>query len=229
MSAPSYASRWPVYAKQWDGMTLKSSQLPEITSTAKRLIAPAAKARYQEVEKRTGVPWYMIACIHEREASQSWNAQLAQGDPLNRVSTHDPKGQGPYYDHPGNPAWERAAVVALEHDGLTKVQDWRLEKMLYYWEAYNGWGYYNYHGIPSPYVWGATSVQRPGKYIADGVWSSTAVDKQLGCAALLKKMMELDPSIKPLRETPPGTQPVKVAEAAAVPSAKSWWQRMLGM
>jgi lysozyme family protein len=188
---PTYGSTWPTYAKQWDGMTLKPSQLAEINATAKRLVA--AKARYQAVEAKTGVPWYWIAATHEREASQSWSKSLAQGDPWNRVSTHVPRGRGPF------PSWEAAAIDALQLDGVSRVKDWRLEKLLYYWELYNGWGYHN-KGLPSPYVWGATSVQRPGKYVSDGVWSSTAVDKQLGTAAMLKAMMALDPSIKPIRE-----------------------------
>lgn len=198
---PTYGSKWPTYAAQWDSMTLKSAQLAEIRSVAKRLVA--AKARYQAVEAKTGVPWWWIAAVHEREASQSWGASLAQGDPWNRVSTHVPRGRGPFS------SWEAAAIDALQLDGVSRVKDWRLEKAVYYWELYNGWGYSN-KGLPSPYVWGATSVQRPGKYVSDGVWSSTAVDKQLGTAAMLKAMMELDSTIKPIREKSgaPDVEPV---------------------
>ena len=32
------------------------------------------------VSSKTHVPWGIIAVIHEREASQSWKANLAQGD-----------------------------------------------------------------------------------------------------------------------------------------------------
>src|ERR1035438_6872473 len=79
----------------------------DFSAVAKRLADPAAKARYQTVEKETGVPWFFIAVVHEREASQDWNTQLGQGDPLNRVSVHIPKGQGPFK------TWEAGAVVAL--------------------------------------------------------------------------------------------------------------------
>jgi len=208
---PTYSSKWPTYAKQWDGMTLKSAKLASIRSTAKRLVA--AKARYQAVEAKTGVPWWWIAATHEREASQSWSASLAQGDPWNKKSTHVPKGRGPFS------SWEAAAVDALQLDGLTKVKDWRLEKALYYWELFNGWGYSN-KGIPSPYVWGATSVQKSGKYIADGVWSSTAVDTQLGTAAILKAMMELDPSIHLAREN---TISDVIPEPQVVRLTGRWW------
>ena len=50
----------------------------------------------------------MIAAIHEREASQSWNKQLAQGDPLNQVSTNVPRGMGPFN------TWEEGAIAALQ-------------------------------------------------------------------------------------------------------------------
>src|SRR5438105_1724758 len=136
MSAPSYGSRWPTYAKQWDAMTILPARLSEVRQVAKRLAD--AKPRYQAVEKATGVPWYMIAAIHERESSQSWKASLAQGDPWDRVSTHVPRGRGPLK------SWEAAAIDALELDGLTKVIDWRLEKILYFLELYNGWGYHSH-------------------------------------------------------------------------------------
>src|SRR6476620_8735097 len=79
MEAMPYGSRWPQLAKLWDAATITNSA--EVTAVAKRLVA--AKARYQGVETKTGVPWCMVAVIHQREASQNFNTQLAQGDPLN--------------------------------------------------------------------------------------------------------------------------------------------------
>jgi lysozyme family protein len=212
MSVPSYGSRWSTYAKQWDAMTILPARLSEVRQTAKRLTD--AKPRYQAVEKATGVPWYMIAAIHERESSQSWKASLAQGDPWDRVSTHVPRGRGPFK------SWEAAAIDALALDGLTKVIDWRLEKIFYYLELYNGWGYHA-HGVPSPYLFGATNIQKPGKYVADEVWSASAVDEQVGCAALIKVMMDLDASIEPIREEG-DKSPIAVGEKpTAAPMAPS--------
>lgn len=187
--APTYRSRWPIYAAQWDKMTITRPK--EVLSVAKRLLA--AKDRYLAVQQVTTVPWYMIAAIHERESSQDWKASLAQGDRWDRVSVHVPAGRGPFS------SWEAAAIDALQLDGLTRVPEWRLEKIIYYWEVYNGWGYYA-HGIPSPYNWGATNIQRPGKYIRDGVWSSTTMDSQIGCCAMLRAMQDLDKTIRPVRE-----------------------------
>jgi hypothetical protein len=101
-------------------MTILPARAREVRATAVRLAA--AKARYRAVEKLTGVPWVMIAVIHEREASQNWNTQLAQGDPLHRVSTHVPRGMGPFA------TWEAGAVAALKHEGFEHVIDWRLEE-----------------------------------------------------------------------------------------------------
>lgn len=206
---PTYGSLWPTYAKQWDHTEVRPSKLAEFNRIAKRLVA--AKDRYIVVQNKTGVPWYVIALIHEREASQNFNTQLGQGDPLSRVSTHIPKGMGPYT---GPGAWERAAEDALHLDKLDQVKDWRLEKCLYYLELYNGWGYHS-HGVPSAYVWAGSTVYSSGKYVADGVWSSSAVDTQAGCAPLLKCMMALDASIQPKRETSGIEIPTTKAEPTA--------------
>lgn len=201
MAAPTYRSIWPTYAQALDN--IKFTRPAIAAAAAKKLLAN--KDKYQAVEAKTGVPWWWIACTHNRESDADFSTQLAQGDPLNRVSTNVPRGQGPYY---GDYAWERAAIVALEDHKLDKVVDWRLEKALYWWESFNGWGYYN-HGRPSAYVFAGTSIYDPpsgpgGKYIADGVWSGSAVDKQLGCVAVLAALMDLDHTIQIERETPEG-------------------------
>jgi lysozyme family protein len=60
--------------------------------------------------------------------------------------------------------------------------------VLQHLERYNGLGYRN-KGIYSPYLWSFTNHYIEGKYIADGVWSATAVSKQVGCAAILKELL----------------------------------------
>ena len=189
--APTYGQMWPKYARWWDAMKLTRPSTTQVI--AEKILDH--KSRYQAVEKLTGVPWYWIGITHIREGDGDFRTSLAQGDRWDRVSVHEPDGRGPFR------SWEEAAVdalVTLKH--MDRVQDWRLEKLLFWFELYNGWGYHG-RGIPSPYVWGATSVQKPGKYIADHVWSSATMDNQLGAAAMLAALMRLDPSIKPQRET----------------------------
>ena len=166
----------------------KLTRGPEFVPVAKRLVA--AKARYQAVEAKTGVPWVFIAVTHERESSQNWSRSLAQGDPWNRVSTHVPAGRGPFQ------SWEEAAIDALVYCGpyAARNKDWSIGGLLTKLEEYNGLGYYR-RGIPSPYIWSGTDQYRSGKYVADGVFDPGVVDRQLGCAGLILAMMQLDPTI----------------------------------
>jgi hypothetical protein len=62
-------------------------------------------------------------------------------------------------------------------------------------ETYNGVGY-AYKGLPSPYLWSGTDQYVRGKFVEDGAFSATTVDKQLGCACLIMAMQKLDPSIQ---------------------------------
>jgi len=170
-------------AKRWANCHISSQMGPAFEKVANRLMAVPAKARYQSVEKITGVPWWFIAVVHEREASQNWNTQLGQGDPLNKKSVHVPKGRGPFK------TWEDGAVDALVNcpPYAAKNKDWSVGGALAMLEKYNGLGYAS-KGVPSPYIWAGTDQYTQGKYIADGVYSPTAVDRQLGCAGLLKFM-----------------------------------------
>ncbi|MCP1850635.1 MULTISPECIES: hypothetical protein [unclassified Bradyrhizobium] len=101
-----------------------------------------AKARYQAVEVKTGVPWAFISVAHERESSQDWSGSLAQGDPWNKVSTHVPAGRGPFS------SWEEAAIDALVNCAprAGKNKDWSIGGTLTMVEQYNGLGYANGRG-----------------------------------------------------------------------------------
>lgn len=162
----------------------------DFTSVARHLVAPDAKKQYLAVQALTGVPWAVIAVIHEREASQSWRGSLAQGDPWDKVSVHVPAGRGPFK------SWEAAAVDALVHcpPFAARNKDWTIGAALTVLEEYNGLGY-AMRGKPSPYVWSGTDQYIKGKYIRDRVFDPDVVDKQLGCAGLLIAMMALDPTI----------------------------------
>jgi len=59
-------------------------------------------------------------------------------------------------------------------------------------EAYNGFGYRAFHPeVLSPYLWSYSNHYTKGKYVADGTFSLTAVSKQCGVAALLRRMAEI--------------------------------------
>lgn len=177
---------------RWNVCHITPSRLAEVNATAARLVAPTAKLAYQQIEKASGVPWWAVAVIHEREASQNWNLSIAQGDPWNRVSVHVPKGRGPFN------SFLDAAVDALVNCPPKAAQwkDWSAGGALTILEEYNGLGYEDYHAEASPYIWGATDQEQRGKYVGDGEYSPGAWDAQLGCAAMLKAMMACDPSIQ---------------------------------
>jgi lysozyme family protein len=171
-------------ADRWENAKLTRN----LTAMAKSLVA--AKPRYQTVETKTAVPWFVIAVIHERESSQNWFANLAQGDPWNRVSIHVPAGRGPFK------SWEEAAVDALANCApyAAHNKDWSIGGALTELEQYNGLGYAS-RGVPSPYLWSGTNQYKSGKYIRDGVYDPNAVDSQPGCAGLFLAMMALDKTI----------------------------------
>lgn len=195
----------------------------DASNVARRLVAPAAKARYQAISKSTGVPWFIIAVIHERESGQDWSKSLAQGDPWSKVSTHTPSGRGPFS------SFERAAVDALVECAphAAKWKDWSSGGSLTLLEQYNGLGYAN-RGLPSPYIWAGTDQYLRGKYVADGVYDPNVVDQQLGCAALLKAMIALDPTISfsaPKASPQPQTSTTPASGGGFVAMLRSFFNR----
>lgn len=186
---------------RWQAMKLNADRIQGFDSTAKRLCAP--KSRYLAISSATGVPWHVVAVIHEREAGgpPHWDKQLGQGDPLGEVSHHDPQGRGPFFNHAGDPpgqdAFYRGALDALIDCGpyAAKWTDWTAGGTLTLLEEYNGLGYAAM-GAPSAYVWSGTDQYTSGKYIADHVYRASAVDVQEGCAPILARMMALDSSIQ---------------------------------
>lgn len=142
------------------------------------------KPRYEAVQRRTGVPWRVIAVIHNMECSLNWNQNLANGDSIHYKTRHVPKGRPP-----GQPpfSWEECAVDALKYDSLDR-KNWNgVGVTLQNIELYNGPGYQKFHpDVPTPYLWSWSTVYLRGKYIADGQWSSTAISQQCGCVPILK-------------------------------------------
>ena len=186
--------------QRWLAMKINPAITTQLNGAAQRLIDPQAQIRYARVENLTGVPRNVIAVIHEREASQNWHTQLGQGDPLDRVSTHVPKGRGPFA------TWEDGAVDALQNcpPYAAKWHEWDDGGKLTILEQYNGLGYFM-KGKPSPYIWAGTDQYVSGKYVADGVYDPNAVDHQLGCAALLHRMQEIQQAKKPAAPAPAPT------------------------
>ena len=143
--------------------------------------------RYAPIAAQSTVPWYVIAVIHNMECGLDFTKHLHNGDSLKRRTINVPAG------HPktGEPpfSFEASALDALEYDGLTEWNDWSIGGICYKLERYNGWGY-RAHKINSPYLWSYSNLYTSGKYIADRVWSDTAVSRQCGAAVILRRLSE---------------------------------------
>lgn len=176
-------------AKRWENA--KIARAGAFEPVARRLVA--SKDVYLQIAAQTGVPWFVIAVIHEREASGNFTKQLGQGDPLAIRSIHVPAGRGPFKTF-ADGAYDALVRCAPKAANNT---DWSTGGTLAILEDYNGEGYF-FKGLPSPYVWSGTNqVSHPsGKYVRDGVFDRNADDVQLGCAGLILAMMAIDPSIQ---------------------------------
>jgi lysozyme family protein len=176
---------------RWQKCQITPDRMNEVQAVAKRLVVGVAKGVYSQIGELTSVPWWVVAVIHEREADQNWSRSIAQGDPWNAPSRHVPKGRGPFH------SFVDAAVDALKNCAPKAAdwKDWSAGGTLTILEEYNGLGYEDYHAEASPYIWGATNQEQRGKYIGDGEYSQWTWDRQIGCAALLIAMMQLDKSI----------------------------------
>lgn len=181
--------------RRWPLTQILADKKIEVEMTATRLVAPTARNIYRDLEIVTRVPWWVIAVIHEREASQAWWANIANGEPWNRMTKLVPKGRGPFAN------FRAAAIDALTKCPLYTLRsvnawtDWSAGGTLVLLEMYNGFGYETFHHENSPYIWSATNYEEVGKYVADGQWDPKVWDAQLGCAALLLRMSQLDPTI----------------------------------
>jgi lysozyme family protein len=178
----------------WAQCEILPGRLAEVQAVARRLSAPAPQAIYAQIAQAVwGTParWWFVAIVHEREASGDFSKSIAQGDPWNAVSTHVPRGIGPFA------SFAAAAVFALNRCApyAGKWTDWTIGGALALFVQYNGTGYEDWHHEVSPYDWGATTMEQPGKYVADGKYNPALWDSQIGCAAMLKAMMALDPAI----------------------------------
>lgn len=147
------------------------------------------RSRYRAVAQLVGIPWYLIAVIHNMESALDFTKHLHNGDPLTARTVQVPKGRPPTGSPPFT--WETSAVDALKYQRFDQWRDWTLPGLLYKLEEYNGWGYRLYHPhVFSPYLWSFSYHYRSGKYTADGRWSESAISQQAGAAVLLRRMAE---------------------------------------
>ena len=168
----------PDWTELWKTCVVDQNRVTEVTQVCAKILS--YKDKYLAVEAKTNVPWYLVAALHYREASLNFNTCLHNGDPLPGPTKHVPKGRGPFK------SWEEAAIDALKYDGLDHIKLETVISCLVMAEKFNGLGYRK-TGEYSPYVWAGTNQSdETGKYVADGYFSSSAREQQLGVAAIFK-------------------------------------------
>ncbi len=179
------------YQRLWDTMEFTRTQ--EIMSQARKIIA--GRTIYAELEDKLGIPWWFIGALHMRESSCNFSTHLHNGDSLSKRTIHVPRGYPKASPSDGiKYTWLESAEDALRLKGLEKIgiDNWGIPRLLYEGERYNGFGYRMNSRMPlSPYLWSGTQHYKRGKYIADGRYSSTTVDPQLGIAPLMKAVLDI--------------------------------------
>jgi len=180
------------YEKNWAALQIRPERQNEANREAARLLG--GRARYQEVERRTGVPWWFVGLCHYRESHFNWASYLGNGQPLNRKTTIVPAGRGPFA------TFEDGAVDALTLQQFVGLKDWSLPRAAYRLEGFNGYGYHG-KGVNSPYLYGGSTCYGPpearaGKYVRDHVFDPNFVDPQLGTLVILKALLALDATIR---------------------------------
>lgn len=211
------------YITLWQKMHVV--KVPEARAQARKVCSSPSKERYKVVERTTGVPWFVVGCLHMRESNANFNTWLHNGDPMREdgravQTVHVPKGRPP----DPNVDWETGAydaLVTIEH--LDEIKDWGPEHVAYAAEKFNGFGYrHPSRNIPSPYLWGGTDIQKRGKFTKDNHYDPNEMDTQIGAMAVLREIMNIDASARFVETRPeaaPAPAPVPTGPPPISPRA----------
>lgn len=198
------------YRNLWQRCALDPSTEQNTLRIARLLIAPAAMEHYNAAAAATGVPAGLIAAINYRESSGTFDAYLGNGDPLSKVTTHEPAGRGPFT------TWEEGAADALKDRERPRDGQWSIEFALYFAEDFNGRGY-QAHNENSPYVWSQTNLEQQGMFTTDHGYDPAVIDRRPGIAALFRAFEQVAPALV----LPPSAQPKEAPVAETQPATKA--------
>ena len=175
------------YLELFDSCVVRPERQSTVNFYVDTLTATKNRSIYAQVEDAVCVPWYFIGVIHALETSFNFRAHLHNGDPLDKKTYHVPSGRPVPWLPPSD--WVSSAKDSLEFEKYTNHTDWNLAKLLYRLEAYNGFRSRTDHHINSPYLWSFSNHYTSGKFVADNVWSTSAVSQQPGAAVMLKELV----------------------------------------
>ncbi len=202
---PAFEDMQKDYREQFETCTINPQRQPKVAGNVE--MVTKFRARYEQVANTLNIPWYFIGIIHALEASFNFNGHLHNGDyPLTRKTRNVPANRPLVWNPPTD--WESSAEDALRMKAYDKEKDWSLERVLYRWEQYNGFGYH-WRDAETPYLWSFSNHYVKGKYVSDGRYDPNYVSQQCGAAVTLKALVEagavqLQPPPQP---EPPQQQP----------------------
>jgi lysozyme family protein len=188
VKAPKFEDVAEGYRTLFRTCVIRTDMFSQVKWYSDKLVDPARRERYQRIEDEICVPWYFVGIIHGMECGFDFNKHLHNGDPLKGRTVQVPKGRPQVWNPPTD--WHSSAVDALRYDKFADLTDWDLARMLYRWEAYNGWRSRLLYNINTPYLWSFSNHYTKGKFVADNVWDANAVSKQCGAAVMLKMIVD---------------------------------------
>lgn len=196
--APAYETVREEYRQLFDQCQILDRYKSKVDQHVDTL--KAYQSRYESVGTKLSIPWYFIGVIHALEAGFNFRTHLHNGDSLKARTVQVPKGRPLVWNPPTD--WESSAEDALRLENFQGQTDWSLERTLYRWELYNGFGYRSKKDasgkpVHTPYLWSFSNQYSKGKYVHDGAWDANYVSQQCGACAMLKRLIERD-EVKPL-------------------------------
>ena len=187
---PKPESSRPHHAKLLDSVEIRPSWKGRISKTVHRI--KLHEKEYKKAGERSGVPWQVVAALHNMESTGSFKKHLHEGSSLRGRTRWVPKGRPKI----GNPpfTWQESAYDALYRLKRMDRYNWPDRgETCYQCEKYNGLGYLKYRKhIHSPYLWSGTWHYDKGKYVADGRFSNTARSSQVGVVPILLELNYFD-------------------------------------
>lgn len=198
--ADKFEAYTPGYLRLWKTSQTRAEWKSAARATANKVLK--SRARYEAIQKATGVPWFWIGLTHQLEAGGRFDRHLHNGDRLTARTRLVPAGR----PKTGSPpfTFEESAIDALTMKGLQKIKAWPIERLLYEAERYNGFGYRGRGKPNSPYLWSGANHYTRGKYIRDHVYSSSAVSQQVGFVIALRELIVLLPELAKLAKSAGG-------------------------
>ncbi len=183
----------PVYLKHSKLINQVTSIQPNDSLNKFKAHYQQNQARYEAVAAQVNIPPSFIAALNWREQTGSFNGYFHNGCPLGKPSDKVPT------DIPVMNTWEESVVHAfgrfkgdIQKLGITKDTT-DMAALATLAEKYNGLGYHN-KGRISPYVYNNTPLYTGGKYVADGQFSASEVDKQAGVVAMVASVSSTSPT-----------------------------------